>query len=202
MSSGTTDPERSCVWIQSVRRDTLTFGAAACGIISSCVSTFYAFSCWFSVKQINPGWGLWFPLGRTRACNARAPDASVTLADANISHVCALSCELLQQLRYMREFNLHQSTPASCWTYFQTASAGTSPKIPSPCLLSSSFWVWRHTSAAVFLLETCAFVFNWIVLGEFVGFLVPFLCQHIVLLAVRSDPIWSALLVKFSQNSN
>lgn len=106
-----------------IRRDTLTFGAAACGIISSCISTFYTFSCWFSVKQINPGWGLWFPLGCTQACNVWAADAS-----ADISRVCALSCELLQQLRYMREFDLHQSTPASCWTYFQTASAGTSPR--------------------------------------------------------------------------
>lgn len=102
----------------ATRRDTLTFAAAACGIISSCISTFYTLSCQFSVKQINPGRGLQFPLGCRPACKISAPDASLTRTDSNIYHVRVLTSEVLQHFRHMCDFDLQQRTPGSCWTCF------------------------------------------------------------------------------------
>lgn len=116
------------------------FGAAACGIISSCISTFYLFSGQFSIKQIKPGWGLQFPLGCRQSCNISAPDALLTCADFNIYHVCVLSCKVLQPFPHMCDFDLHQSTPGSCWTYFQTGSALHYPRCFLHVCLSSGLW--------------------------------------------------------------
>lgn len=100
-------------YCRSLLRGAFTCGAAACGIISSCISTFHRLSCRIDeANQRRVGVSALAGLSRAadKCVDIVAPHAPVTRADLNIYHDCALSCKVLQQFRYTCDVDLHQYT--------------------------------------------------------------------------------------------
>lgn len=145
---------------------------SACGIISSCISTFYRFCCRLGVKQVHL-WGLGLPLGCLQlqtSVDIFSADAPVTRADPTIYHDRELSCKAVQSFRRRCDVDLRQRTLAvSCWSYAPSLQV-VKPKTGSErhsltALVRSSFWICGHTRHSFPPSYSApAFVFNWIII--------------------------------------